>query len=306
MKRKLGSSLVLVTVIVATIVIIAFGASRTALVQFSQSNSDEDNVQAYYAAKAGIEDGLIRYRYNPDVETREGKVFSFDLTNGHLNPNSNSQFNDIDESSIRTQWESEFEPFHQYYDLKISFKGSTLGNISNLDNSRTLTKDNSLQLSGFSNPGSIYYLHFKLKWDPSCNLNTSLVQFQQILETAGNNTLTYEQITAKKTQATQNVYDSNNFQNLLIRTDVGNNGELSNYVRIRSYGCDVKYAFETVDSSTNPTPNIKFDNLKTYIIATGYFGSAKRTLIAEVDRTSGRLISIYDFNLYAGQGDVKP
>ena len=66
---KIGSSLVLVVVVMAVIITAVFSASRLALVQFNQANRDEDNIFAYYAAKAGIEDGLIRFRYNRDAET---------------------------------------------------------------------------------------------------------------------------------------------------------------------------------------------------------------------------------------------
>src|SRR3990167_1356421 len=82
MKRSRASSLVLVVVVMAGIIIVVFGASRLTLVQYNQANRDEDNVFALYAAKAGIEDGLLRYRYNRNTETADTKVARYNLTTG--------------------------------------------------------------------------------------------------------------------------------------------------------------------------------------------------------------------------------
>lgn len=289
--RKRGSSLILVVVIMSAIITVVFGANRLALVQYNQSNRDEDNVAALYAAKAGIEDGLARFRYNRDAETG-ATPDRYDLTTGTQNANP--------------------IPTDQYYDLSIKFRNSQIGSFTDFTNNPTAVKDTVLELTGFSqdwpNP---YYLRYRFDFFDCSPNQSQLVQIQQITQTADQNApITYDQITVKKPNGT--TVDSQDTTNIFIHS-LPNAGErLTSSVRLRAYGCSIKYALATTESSgAGGNVGPEFDNLKTTITATGYYGQTKRTLVADINRVSGQLIGIYDFNIYAGggspnTGDIKP
>lgn len=307
MKRLRASSLVLVVVVMAGIIIVVFGASRLTLVQYNQSNRDEDNIYALSAARAGIEDGLLRDRYNRNAETGEGKVFRFNLTRGRSPGNSAGE---VAESQIIAQ-STDYNPSDQYYDMKLSFRGGQIGSFAtnNTSNNPEVTKDGTLELTGFPTWTGKYYLRYRFEFIPDAgnDCRDALVQIQQIQQP-----IAYGQVTVKK-PAVGFVVDSKELgPNIFIRTTPGsgNNGTLASSIRLRPYGCAVKYALVTSKTENgdglNNDAGPMFDSTRSTITSTGYYGAAKRTLIAEIDRLSGQLISIYDFNLYSGTGDIKP
>ncbi len=304
MKRSRASSLVLVVVVMAGIIIVVFGASRLTLVQYNQSNRDEDNIFALSAAKAGIEDGLLRFRYNRDAETGSTatgtKVARYNLTTG-------VSAGEVDENS-----KSSFGLNEQYYDMKLNFRGGQIGTFRD-DTTYTVTKDDTLELTGFPVWTDKYYLRYRFDFVGTGNeCDNALVQIQQVQETSDSQQpIIYEQVTVKKLPATLTVDSKDLGANMFIRTNPGNSPQLTtSSIRLRPYGCSVKYSLTTSKTENgdgqggNKGPN--FDNFKSTITSTGYYGAAKRTLIAEIDRTSGQLLSIYDFNIYSGTGDIKP
>ncbi len=300
--KQSGSSLILVLLIIAGIVTVIFGTQRLALVQFSQSTSEEDNLFAQKAAEAGVEDALRRERETIDLETPTGKVFRFDLTGGSYdvaNLGLVAAGTDIRDSA-------NFNPAHQYYDFSVDFRTDHVGDFINMSTSPDLARDDSLEISGFANTTNpdIYYLRYKFLFDGynPADPNSCTVQLQQIRET-GAGTVAYDQVTIHP--ETGGIYDSTNHGNLPIHTGAS---DLSNVVRLRVYGCNAKYAYQTVKGLNDSTPaDVSVDSQTSTIIATGYAGGkAKRTLYAIFDRKKGRLINIYDFNVYSGQGSIQP
>lgn len=287
----------------AGIIVVVFGASRLTLVQYNQSNRDEDNIFALAAAKAGIEDGLLRFRYNRDAETGEGKVVRFDLTRGQSSGDSSGE---VDQSQLITQT-ADYNPVDQYYDMKLSFRSGQIGSFTTeTENNPEVTKDGTLELTGFPTWTDKYYLRYRFEFiDAGSGCDNALVQVQQVQEPTA-----YDQITVRK-PAVGFVVDSQLLgNNIYIRTTPGQNESLTSSIRLRPYGCAVKYALVTSRTENgdglagNAGP--MFDNFKSIITSTGYYGTAKRTLIAEINRSSGQLIGIYDFNIYSGTGDIKP
>jgi len=294
-----GSSLILVLLVIAGIVTVTFGIQRITLVQFSQSNREEDNVMAYYAAKAGIEDGLTRFRFDRDVQTQDGKVFRYGLSDAKTSPAEVTDGTAI--NSITS-----YRPGNQYYDLKIDFKTNRINvdastGAPTFSDSQKIAKDDTLQLTGFAASNTPYYLRVAFQ-ATNCSAADQAKAFVQ---------LHYQTEAGATQEATLNLtsgsYDSRTTnQNILINPGAN----LVSLTRFRSYYCDVDYAFSTSLTSNgygkgnNAGP--KFDDLTTTLTATGYFGSAKRTLVGTINRESGVLIGIYDYTAYAGQGSIKP
>ena len=305
---KRGSALIMVMLVIASITTIIFATQRIALVQFSQSVREEDNLTAYYSAKAGIEDGLVRYRFNKNVETSMDKKFRHNLSSANF-PTKAEKYEIDSSTGIEDGVNGDYDPKFQYYDLVISYKtkrinvDNTTGDF-NFSSSSEIAVDKRLDLSGFPYSSTQYFLRYGFKFvgDSTVCANAT-VTLQQVIDTDTGLVTSGQQIVKYDSPNVVNgVYDSSsNANNLLIRTE----GVSSvSTVRIRSFGCPVQYGFTTstsndgkgIDSNTGP----EFDSLTTEILSTGYFGSAKRTLIASVDRQTGNLIGVFDFILYSG------
>lgn len=313
---KLGSSLILVTVVIASIIVVVFGAHRLTLVQFNQSTRDEDKLLAEYGAKAALEDGLIRFRHHRNVETTEGNVEWVNLSTNQTGERSES-------SAVSTV--PNFLSSAQYYDLKINFRTQVVGDFDFspdpfsqnpapiLKVSDNTNNVDSLEISGFQNSVSPYYLRMAFRFyqpnsSNACTNNQAFVQIQQIVEGAAD---PYQQFTARMSAGSR--YDSlgSNFEVNPVTTST-----LTTSFRLRPFHCDIAFALATTTSVSGAgvdnnglaqaDAGPKFGGLKTVITGTGYFGEAKRTLVAEINRQSGRLIRIFDFNVYAGEGNIQP
>lgn len=260
MNKLRGSSLMLVMLIIAGIITVVFASQRLSLVQFSQSGREEDNLFAYQAAKAGLEDGLLRYRFNRDVEV-PAPGQDINLTKGEAT---------ITGSAKDTR-----------YNLQIEYKTTKLADIA-------LNKDDSLDLSGFTpsnvSPIMAVTVSRNTGYEAATNCSLQLQQLRQVV--AGQPTTVYSPIIHAITQQDQ-------FISINIETSLPGvaQGSLLNLVRLRAVNCNLKF-------SAQLNTNSNFDGLTAKIISTGYYGSAKRTLIAEIDRRTGRLQEMYEMTLF--------
>lgn len=297
-RLKRGSSLVFVMLVVAGIVTVTLGTQRLALVQFGQSVASVDNVAAYYAAKAGIEDGLARFRFSRNADTiQSGSTNTaerYDLTAGQ------SVGYVADNTNITAA--GGYKPTHQYYDLKIAYRLSSLS-------VPTIAKDDTFELTGFPDSAADYYLRYQFTWAAA---QSGCFVTMQVISQTPSGVQAQPQVVVNQI-GSQTAYDSAaQGTSLLIRTGTGG-GSVANTVRIRPFGgptCatgDIAASFATVTGPSGTTAaNVDFDSTQTKITATGYVGSVKRTLLATVDRKSGTLISLYDFNVFGGTGNITP
>ena len=292
--KRRGSALVFVLIIIAGIVTVTIGTQRLSLVQFNQATREEDNTYAFYAAKAGIEDGLLRFRHERDVETSTNKVHRLNVTDGVT-------AGEISKDTLISQ-ATDYSPTDQYYDLAINFKTERIGEFNFSGTPPVMNQDEEIELTGFATDASSYYLSFAFRWidGDACRTKDAFVQLQQVTTSAAGDSLLSKKIVDIPLSGSPAIYRSygSNNANLLISSF---SSGLTSVVRVRSYHCPVEYAFSTARDNNDPTGGPTFDSLTTKIVSTGYFGQAKRTLEATVDRKSGRLISIYDFNLYSGE-----
>ncbi|MEX1123749.1 MAG: hypothetical protein WEC81_01090 [Patescibacteria group bacterium] len=306
--EKRGSALIMVMLVVAGITTIIFSTQRIALVQFSQSVREEDNLAAYYAAKAGIEDGLARYRFDRNTQTTPDKKFRFNLTKATYPP-SVENFEIDSDTGIEDGINDDYDPNYQYYDSVINFKTTSInvndGIFDFSGSNDRLEKDSVINLTGFSQTTSVYYLRYGFRFASTCDpadLDKAFVSLQQIkISSDGSNIVSQDIAAYANPTVSDYIYDSAAIANMQINNP-GNSTVSS--IRVRAYYCNVEFAFVTTtgitDTGDSRTIGPEFDGLTTEILSTGYFGSAKRTLIAQVNRQTGGLIGIFDFILYSG------
>lgn len=316
MNKGRGSALIMVMLVVAGITTIIFSTQRIALVQFSQSVREEDNLAATYAAQAGIEDGLARYRFEKNTETTPDYKFRFNLTKGTFPVNPTEPTSEIAvETNIEDGIDGDYDPNFQYYDLVVNYKTQFInvnggnGGDGSFDFSTAndiLKKDSAINLTGFPDNNDDYYLRYGFRFSESCaDKALAFVALQQTAIDVTGKTIISQDL-AKYENAIPD--GSNNFRVIDSRATtnifIKNTTSRVTSIAVRAFYCDVEFAFITSKSSIGDGNGIdagpEFDSLTTEVLSTGYFGSAKRTLIAQVDRTSGELIGIFDFLLYAG------
>jgi|GEM_PF-1333904 len=301
-----GSALLIVMMVMAGLVTVVFGSQRVALVQYNQATAEEDSLYALYAAKAGIQDGLLRFRTERNVETSTNKVFRFNLTTGESVRDSAGIFTEVAQDTPVAKlnapdYKFSYRPNQQIYDLSISFRTQAQGaeDLTSVSAS-ILTRGETLELSGFppNLASGAYYLRYKLRQtDAACQNGSVQIQSYRVLNDG--TVFGYDQRLVD--MASGEVDSRTNGSNLAIYDPVGS---LSNTVRIRAYNCDVKYYLATALGSDSPGSEPEapqFDSQKTLIISTGYYGKSKKTLVAEISRTSGQLLGIYDYTIYAGR-----
>ncbi len=309
--ERRGSALIMVMLVVASITTIVFATQRIALVQFSQSVREEDNLAAYYAAKAGVEDGLLRYHFDRNVQTENDSIFRFDLTAAATPDSAGTVPYEIPANTPITDGvDGDFDPSHQYYDLAISYKTKTINFNENgnpvFSTDFAVATDDTLTLTGFPISNTPYYLRYAFKFDSACaNLSQARITLQQVITDSSGNQSSSQVLVEYSPSLPDFTYDSSaNVANLPIRTQAG---DLVSSVRIRAYYCGFQYAFATsqeIDGRGGDTDDPEFDSLISEILSTGYFGGAKRTLVAAINRQTGDLIGIFDFLLYSG-GNIR-
>lgn len=319
--KRRGSSLLLVLLMISGISVVVFASQRLGLVQFSQSNREEDNIFAHYAAQAGIEDGLARYRFSRNAQTEGSRrdpqaAVTFPLDDKFyfgLDSAKNANSNNPD---IRAIDDLSYDTAGQYYQLTIMYRSGQFG-INKIVNppsfsstAKLIKKDTSVTLSGFEYKESPYYLAYLMQFDQACletgSGSQAFVQLEQI-DDSNQSILSQKRVTTTG--------DVNN-DGFITSVETSSNWEIKSKpnstlnVRLRPYYCDVTIgmvnSISTSGPSTNDPPGPLIDTLTTTITSTGFYGNAKKTLVADIDRVSNSLIGVYDYNLYAGGGNVAP
>lgn len=315
---------------ISGISVVVFASQRLGLVQFSQSNREEDNLIAYYAAKAGIEDGLARVRFNRDVEIGEGHVTGGEIhasSQGRFGPSfyfglTGAKYPSTEDYTFKSETSDglnlsnvpglDYDTLGQYYKLDVQFRQYAIGitskpetpNIGSLSSAApTLDKDQSVSLTGFSHRDPPYYLRYVFRAEKACvDANPAFVQLEQLRE---GNTQVIEQIKVRFNGATtvESNIGGNNWQIMTQPKQV-------TMIRATAYHCPV--IFGMINSKTRTSDGMRedrsepIDSLRTLITSTGYYGNARTTLVADVDRVSNTLIGVYDYNLYTGGGNIAP
>lgn len=111
MKYSKSTALLLALLITAVVSTIAFSIGKLSISEIKMAGSTADSIAAYFAAEAGIEHGLARFRWDRNIEIAESKKFG--------------------------DWSSN----PPEYDLKIWYKADKIGDPQNLSKSPQLKRD---------------------------------------------------------------------------------------------------------------------------------------------------------------------
>lgn len=307
-QKKKGSAILIVMLLITVLATVALTVGYLAMADVNMETNSEDGSMAYYAAEAGIEDGLLRYRYDNNVEV--GNVKDPTVTDPTINKiacgaagtnkdcveriDMNESTATLAKNNIDLTTNPGSLPNNstrQYYDLRIQYRSKTVGDFDGsdgTDETYKIEKDQKLELAGDDSLET--NLKFKFKMETSDLSENYLLEIR--------------------------VYDGNgvetNFSKVLdkaacvLAANVSGGIDIKILAKGRTYikpwGNAINYAMQVESGSTNA---LKLDSGYTIIESTGYYGSAKRKLQAKIDRKTGKLLEIFDFTLNSLQGGIE-
>jgi len=267
-------------VVIAVLGSLSFSIGRVSLARFTQVARLEDSLNAYQAASAGIEDGLLRFRFSNTVQAPLACPTAD-------SPTTSTQFfvrTDIATGQTTTCVDSTSSAppvADTVYDMKVyhtldqgvaeiqATVTNARGTFPALKQDQSVEYDvsntqDTVQVSWvFANPGALNALEI-IPLDQSGSVVRSEKRF--IRGSASGNTSI--KVTGVST------------------------------LRIRPFGSDLKRYTLT------PAAGQSISSRDTYIESTGYFGRSKRKLKITLDRLSGSIQELYDFVLFSGSGNI--
>lgn len=319
-----GSAILIAFFLMTAIGGVAFGIGRVFVLDNTNSALNENGAIAFYAAESGIEEGLLRYRYdnNYELPVLNADQQQFERVNvtksllGNISIDPSQSVNYItDQSSL-------------FYDLNVTNKALFYGN--DIAEPPGYTDTDFVDPDYLSGEGKIYRIpkDESVKIDISdiatranANLNIKIMLLSptaqnvfvetKITGTFGDGVFNeYKKALVYPDHLPSSVFDADSKINLnkvtgfdnfyrfnnLITGIAGNklNNSSKAELSIKPIGSDIQIALI-------PTDGQKMISPWTTIRSIGYYGDATRTLTAKIDRQSGTVFDLYDFVVYKHQ-----
>ena len=301
-KIQSGSALIITLLVVSVLVAVGFSVSRITMSEIVQSTELEDSELAYQAAEAGVEIGLLLYRYDRDAQVPDETVAVTAITTDYL------RYNITDATEMGSS--DAMDATKSYFDMKMYHRNTGNKDIIGIKSCDKRLYDAKLCVKVDTCPtditcyepegeSDIYYIIPALIqdqaveyniYDSTTSLNISWVFLDD--ENVDDNKLLILPIDSDgqivdnlKQLLTGNIGDN-------VTIGLTNSDKTINKIRIKPFGGNL--ASYEIGSIAN------FDSRYTIIESTGYFGSTKRKLKVELDRATGSILSPYDFTVYSG------
>jgi hypothetical protein len=299
-----SSALLLTILIAGLIAIVSLSVSRLSISEIKMAGGANESAAAYFAAEAGLEDGLARWRWDRNVEVPVGAT----ETSGSIRRCniSTTQCAEGNPPSITVG------PEDKYYDLKIWYKADKATGELKKDESREFfIPDGSTPLTlswaGVKNvaSGTAY-----ISWEIIAMKNSG--GMATFAEGKNGRLLTFATSDSGSHAQTINLSGDLTGYILRIKPWIGSNNNGTDENGVSGYaagqaptavsGTELAIEYTLTPSSTPSSSNINIniDSGFHYIESTGYYKNTKRKLVAKIDRKSGTILSVYDFVIYAG------
>lgn len=295
--RRRGSALITTMIIAGSVGLILAGIVRFAVVQLQTASGLEDGTLAYAAAEAGIEEGLLRWRYDRNVELPV-------VNNQETIPNTPVERVDLTTGatpSVVALGTLLPPATDSAYDLRIWYKAPKIGDATKLSDPNyeyRINKDQTAQVDVSNLRGEILQLDYAVPAGDQARVEVSLVTQNGCPAVAG--------VTPDLCEVSKQLSDMATGGTLLIPIPAGLD---QNPFRVRIKPFIFKAGTATAAEPTSyityalkPTKSASslIDSGTTIIESTGYYGNAKRKLVAKINRLSGTILGIYDYAVYCG------
>lgn len=313
-----GNALIFTMFIITIMLTATLSVSRLSLSQIKRSDQSENSNRAYYAAESGIEQGLLMWRYNhniqypndPEFIDDDMDMFSKQAVRMNLSSPGMTMENIADNTIIPTDLTQSF------YDLQIWRKNPIMEDgtskeilcqnpedynllnddcslddgrpITNTRNNYPLAKDNAVQydVEGLNS--------IEIKWEyvqGQCIDPINCVLDFTPIDTDGN---VIESEPCLGITGCKYAFPYSYSLNAGIGVFINLNPNTKS-IRLRIFGGDLaSYSITNNEGKRMPS---KF----TYISSVGYYGTAKRKIESKIDHNSGAILGPFDFTIYEGQ-----
>ncbi len=351
-----SSALVFTLLVIGMVATLSLFVSRGVVREARIAATRDSSLAAYYAAEAGIEDGLARVAADKNIEVptclfgkvhqgaggptapcdttpADAGIFNTNLTLGTLDAaipdrvrmarsGSNSDqtglktnaplavggdgdLNQVIDPANTAIPQPNTDPRGYYYDLKITSRATSFGKVDQSGApadptgvaTAKIAKDNSKQFivdtSGSNQPTRMNFWWTCSRSNGSCQpgdyLQITLVRTSVV----NPGTDTTDDVVFDKFQSGP----GNHFVSLVSATDPVSR------VIVKALGVDAFVSINFVDVNGNI---MTFKSDKAKVQSVGYYGGVKRKLEADIDRSSGNLLGLFDYAVYAGSSFLQP
>lgn len=304
-KHQAQAALLAVTFL-ALVATVSLVGARVIVNEVRHTGKIEDTITAFFAAEAGIEDGLVRLKFNPRFAD------SYDQTNKFC-----ALINlDNNDTSLACDQENDSAYFNnRLYRLKI---WQETGNIIETGK---VTKDQILEYpltaDVLGDPITITWTNNPKRDDllPGDDLVRAFIEARVYNAHAG----LHNQFVRQEINRVGDKPDicAREVNIPTLPSEIGDSTP-DLRLRIRPYfvykkadSCLQDITKQVGDDYYIPEPglsisagSIPLNKGEAMIESTGFYGGTQRTLKATLDTTTGQVVSLLDFAVYAGEGDV--
>lgn len=315
--RDRGSAIIIAFFLMAAISGITFAIARLFYLDTSASDIYENSSIAYYAAESGVEEGLLRYRF--DRQSEVGTADAVNRTNlndrtvSSVAPNTSlSSITDANKKSI--------------FDLRMSYKASFYGNekaalsdivldgrdLASADygDEYLVPRDESVKIDITDAIGAdvkLFVLMQNFADQFTGDKDKSFIE-ARVVGTSGGEQVEEKRALVTNTSTTgfssaviqmqpspgcgSNCYEKENLITWIFGSgtfDTQNNQRV--FLYLKPIGCDIIIGLAPSTGSYISAPY-------TLVKSTGYYGGISRTLEAKIDRQSGTVYDLFDFVTY--------
>lgn len=331
LKKRKSSAIVVAVLIAAAIGVAALGINALAIRQINISETYNNGLVAFYSAESGIEEGLLRFRFDknselplnlPNINETNNLVDDAYSSDG-TTPKMAVRVNMNEPENLTTTTENFYnsKDRKQIYDLRQYFKTNYYGlnylseskvNITSdleqtiTDQNYLLKKDNAydFQLLNAEKPGTGINdatIYFKFTEATNCTSNYQAVEIKAKIanptpEMRDEYTEVFDTCTSGNTIANSTLKspDINNKNSKInLKSDLKISSLQVREMTIRPIGGDIVFAFEQKTDG-----NIKTSGPTTTVSSIGYFAGTSRKINATINRQTGNIQDIFHYVIY--------
>lgn len=314
-RSSAGSAMIIATLLMASVAGVVFAIGRLLYLDTSISGIYENSIIAYYASESGIEEGLLRYRFNRQEDIDGNRINLSDLSVVTI------------PSAVSVP-----DPARFYDDLSIINKAKFYGNdvnkngiidINDIKDVKygeefTIPRDEAIKIdiSDSLSADLKLFLEFGNYLD-GFDKNRAFVEAKVVgAKISGGAFYEYKKILVSALANPQCAVNQNSCVAMTAESaldkDIYSRDNLrvaiSGSVILRSSGTDRVYLYlkpigagATIGIDVNSKNDNSIASPYTTIKSTGYFGGVSRTLEAKVDRQSGTVYDLFDYVIYQHQ-----
>jgi len=303
-----GAALIIAVLLISVIGAIAFGASLLGLSEFLSGKTIEHSIEAFYAAEAGIEDGLARFQHYSEqnfeipknANKDSGLWAEVDLDEGLVSQTNYSDPVDSGKHIYKLKVWSKIkcdpntlspEDYEKYCTFELARDESVTLDISDVSSSFKIETEKANSLAPEPEKIALWFRYFGGEELDIPVAERISQDFYECISGWGG-----VQVTGLSNQVNVDECDFR-LHNGRVKTYGANNLKIKTFAR--QVGPDSQEKIIKIKLITSGDDYIGGPFLN--IESTGFYKGSKRRIVAEVNRQSKSILDIFDYTLYSNR-----